>query len=482
MKNQPLALRSSLDSRVQVHMAGTGQYDVLVRGLAGEPVKVASLSLHQSYVAAAQSLPFYLEDLVTEDRALVRVRYDARHVQLQVLNTDSFQDGTLVQVEGIPAAMEQLQVPKAPRLFRHGQGHLTSGSETVARHHDASGVDLAMGSIAEAEGGFASTEGSDGGVFTWGQGQWTVTEGESNLQDVLNFIKARRPDLFAHYFSSHGLDLHGRAFRFQGTEYPFSRPRLVELFCSSPERNRQLVQLFAQAGTDPQIQRLQRQFLRHEVEETLSKPVKRGGEGHSPTKWLTPRALALYYSMYKNLPGPAQRNLLGAISAAGGGADSEVTQEQRERASQALEELFHNSSIKAPDPQNEGRWYAFWGEKGRADAIAQADARRTELRAQLAQTKDATARKRLTALIGDWSKHRTDLENRKSRYQKTVKSLEEQHIEEPLPPDARKSIVTQPQTQTSAQDSSLGYEDGALEMSIGPDMSIELNHGGEQTP
>lgn len=473
---QPLRLQTSLDSRVVVRATEAGHYSVLVDTDGGAQETVATLSIRSCYPQGTRELPFYIEDMVTEDRSLVRVRYDARHVELHTLKTDARSGGRLVQVQGFPSTSEQLQIPQAPATRRHGQGHYADGGETVARHHDASGVDLAMAGIVGAEGGFASTEGSDAGVFTWGQGQWTVTEGESNLQDLLSFIKERRPDLFAHHFESKSLDIHGRVFRFDGRDYAFNRRQLGELFQAQPAQNRRLVELFAQAGTDPQIQRLQREFLRREVAHTLSAPVRRQGVSHSATSWLTPRGLALYYSMYKNLPGVAQRILLDAINAAGGGADTDVTPAQRERASQELEQRFQRSDVKAPDPQNENRWYAFWGEGGRQQAIQQADERLSSLREQLAQTAEPRARQALLARLENWQRHRTQVQRRQSRYQKTVESLGGQNIEEPLPPDARACLTTQPAPpQPAAPDPELGHDDPEQGMSVGPALSVPLN-------
>lgn len=480
---QPLRLQTSLDSRVVVRATGTGEYSVLVEADGGSLQPVATLAIRDCHAQAPRTLPFYIEDLVTEDRALVRVRYDARHVDLQIQSTDVSSGGRLVQVQGLPSSSEHLQIPQAPATRRHGQGHYADGGETVARHHDASGVDLAMAGIVGAEGGFASTEGSDAGVFTWGQGQWTVTESESNLQDVLSFIKERRPDLFEHHFGTKGLDVNGRAFRFDGRDYAFNRRQLGELFQSQPAQNRRLVDMFAQAGTDPQIQRLQRQYLRREVANTLSAPVRRGGASHSATSWLTPRGLALYYSMYKNLPGVAQRILLDAINAAGGGADSEVTTPMRERASQELEQRFQRSDVKAPDPQNGNRWYAFWGEGGRQQALHQADERIGALQAQVAQTADVNARRGLQAQLADWQRHRAQVQRRESRYQKTVASLGTQSIEEPLPTDARKCLTTQPAPpQPPAPGPDLGEEDPEHGVSMGPAMSVPLDQGDHAQP
>ena len=81
----------------------------------------------------------------------------------------------------------------------------------------SSATDKIMGSIASAEGGFASVEGNDAGVLTWGQGQWTVTAGE--LQKVLAFIKDRRRDLFDKYWGSGDLDVDGKDFVHDGKKW-----------------------------------------------------------------------------------------------------------------------------------------------------------------------------------------------------------------------------------------------------------------------
>ena len=62
---------------------------------------------------------------------------------------------------------------------------------------------------------------------------------------------------------------------------------------------------------DPQIQRLQREYLRGEVHETLGKKIG----GHTPESVLDTRGQAYFYSMDKNLPAGARANFQAALQA-----------------------------------------------------------------------------------------------------------------------------------------------------------------------
>ena len=158
-----------------------------------------------------------------------------------------------------------------------------------------------MGSIASAEGGFASVEGNDAGVLTWGQGQWTVTAGE--LQKVLAFIKDRRRDLFDKYWGSADLDVDGKDFVHDGKKWAPAKRTMMQLFRPNVETITAWANRFGQAGMDPQIQRLQREYLRGEVHETLGKNIG----GRTPESVLDTRGQAYFYSMDKNLPAGARR-------------------------------------------------------------------------------------------------------------------------------------------------------------------------------
>ena len=282
-------------------------------------------------------------------------------------------------------------------------------------HSGASATDMIMGSIASAEGGFASVEGTDAGVLTWGQGQWIVTNGE--LQKVLTFIKERRRDLFDKYWGAADLDVQGSDFVHDGKRWTKSKKDMLALFRPNAETIMAWANRFGQAGMDPQIQRLQREYLRAEVSEVLDKKF----QGHTPESVLDTRGQAFFYSMDKNLPSGAKANFELALKDAGIEKDKEVTPEQKRTASEAIGEHFKNSSVWAMDIAKH-HYIAFWGEGGRKKAVKQADD-------AIAAGGDATWN------VDRWKKHRDNMEARVSRYEKTKADIDKALARQDVEPD-----------------------------------------------
>ena len=291
------------------------------------------------------------------------------------------------------------------------------GKENVSKHSGASATDKVMGSIASAEGGFASVEGADAGVLTWGQGQWTVTAGE--LQKVLAFIKERRRDLFDRYWGQGELDVEGKNFVHDGKRWGPSKKSMMELFRPNLETITAWANLFGQAGMDPQVQRLQREYLRGEVHETLGKKLG----GHTPESVLDTRGQAYFYSMDKNLPSVARSSFLAALQAAALPEGGEVSDEQKTKVSDALGELFRTSSVVAFDNAKH-HVIGFWGEGGRKRGLDQADA-------AIAAGGDATW------TVAQWKRQHDRMAARESRYTKTRadidKAISHQEIEPDVP-------------------------------------------------
>ena len=112
----------------------------------------------------------------------------------------------MVQVVVSKCKAEDLLVKQAPaaRPVDRSPDNRRFTLETDERitQHSSTPEDRIVSALASAEGGFATVEASDAGVFTWGaRGQWIVASG-AELQKVLSFIKARRPDLFDRYWAA----------------------------------------------------------------------------------------------------------------------------------------------------------------------------------------------------------------------------------------------------------------------------------------
>jgi hypothetical protein len=400
-------LRTALDSKLVVTPAGSGYAASLQLG---EDAEVTVATYQPKGDTPLKRLPVYLEDVVTGQEAVVNIRYDPAAADVQAKFETQDVHGVKVTVRLLPGSADTLTVAGAPAAHQVGSdGANVDGKETVQTHSGASATDKIMGSIASAEGGFASTEGSDAGVLTWGQGQWTVTAGE--LQKVLAFIKDRRRDLFDRYWGRADLDVQGKDFLHDGKRWGPAKKSMMELFRPNVETITAWANLFGQAGMDPQIQRLQREYLRGEVHEVLAKQVG----GHTPESVLDTRGQAYYYSMDKNLPSAARSLFQSAVKE--GGAD-------KTKVSDALGELFRNSSVVAFDNKKH-HIIAFWGEGGRKRALDQADA-------AIAAGGDATW------TVPQWKKQRERMEARQSRYTKTRadidKAIAHQEIEPDVPP------------------------------------------------
>lgn len=408
-------LRTALDSKVTVAKGEGDRYNIMLNlDAADERLVVASYKILGCGLSW-KYLPVYVEDVVTDSVALVRIQFNPNLASVKVLVGDEMHGNQRVRVEAIPTPADELQVASAPKAREAGSGYVAEGQEKVTEHSGGSELDKVLGSVASAEGGFASTEGSDKGIFTWGQGQWTV--GANLLQPVMQFIKDQRPDLFDHYWGATGLDVRGSVFYYQGKPY-VGKKKLRELFRSSKEQNLLWVNVFAQAGQDPQIQRLQREYQRGEVRDQLEKQIG----SKSPDTWLDTRGKAFYYSMWVNLPGVAHTYFKQACQKAG--KATAPTDAIKQAISTELEDLFNNSGVTARS-DDDRHYIAFWGEAGRNKAIAEADK----------HIADPSLDKTWTTQ--QWQKHKTNMEKRESRYKKTKadinKALSRQDVEPDVP-------------------------------------------------
>ena len=400
-------LRTALDSRVRV--SGTPEQYTIVLDLdtpaGGQSLAVADYRLIAS--TPLRRLPVLIEDIVTADRAVVRIWRDPAAAVITPRFRTTEAAGRHVDVQILDTVADELQAAAAPPVRAVRDGVIVDGRENVTEHSSGSEIDKIVGSIAPAEGGFASVEGADRGVFTWGQGQWTVTGGE--LQKVMEFIKFNRQDLFDRYWGFAGLDISAGAqpvFSYGGRRYETGPEPMATLFRSDPARLRTFAEIFAQAGMDPQIQRLQREYMRREVTQLLSTPV----EGHVPGEVLNTRGKAFYYSMNVNGPQFALQAFRAAIRETSLPAGAQVTDAVRARISAALEAYFSNSGVVAWD-KNRHHILGFWGERGRRQALDLAD---QHIQAPIPGDVWSTT---------DWTTYRERMTRRESRYQKTASEI-----------------------------------------------------------
>lgn len=452
-----LHLRTALDAKVTTTKVGTGYLIALHLDPQAKPIVLGNFEALGKPDGLRQ-LPIYIEDFVTADHALVKIRYNPKLVKLNLGVVEADQDGHKIKVEATEVAEDQLLAAAGPRAKDVGPGYIADGAETVASHLGGSEIDKVMASVASAEGGFASTEGSDLGIFTWGQGQWTV--GANLLQPVMQFIKDHRPDLYERYWGAAGLDVRGSVLYYQGQPYAGEK-KLTELFRGSKDKNLAWVNLFAQAGQDPQIQRLQREYQRGEVREKLAEPVD-GTGGKAPDAWLDTRGKAFYYSMWVNLPGAAHTFFQEALSAAG--KATEPTDALRAAVSTSMENGFKNSGVTARDGSKH-HFIAFWGERGRQKALAECDQHIAN---------PALDKKWNTE---QWKKHRADMAKRPSRYENTKKDIDralaKQDVEPDLPSDV--SFGDQQSVGPSAPDGGAATQQPAA----GQDATVNKGTGDE---
>ena len=273
-------LRTALDSKLVVTPAGGGYSAALHFG--EESVDVASYTPKGD--TPINRLPVYLEDIVSGGEAVVNVRYDPAAADVKAAFQTREVDGVRITVRLQPQSAEELTVKSTNAAKQTGANSANvHGAENVQAHSGANATDMIMGSIASAEGGFASVEGTDAGVLTWGQGQWIVTNGE--LQKVLTFIKERRRDLFDKYWGAADLDVQGSDFLHDGKRWTKAKKDMLALFRPNAETIMAWANRFGQAGMDPQIQRLQREYLRTEVErgarQEVPGPYARVGPRHA---------------------------------------------------------------------------------------------------------------------------------------------------------------------------------------------------------
>jgi peptidoglycan hydrolase-like protein with peptidoglycan-binding domain len=189
--------------------------------------------------------------------------------------------------------------------------------------------DLILGATSAVEGSYDAVNMYDRGIISWGITQSTIHAG--GLQNLLYFIRQQRPDIFERHFGSVGLGiqlLKGTAELFyRGQVIPVSQNRqLRTLFRGNPERGKfdrttieYWAKIFSRGGRDPEVQVLQREFARKEIERILNKPHKLL-QGKSPVNLLgnNYEAQALFYGMLINNPKNAYLHLDRAVKNAGG--------------------------------------------------------------------------------------------------------------------------------------------------------------------
>jgi hypothetical protein len=220
--------------------------------------------------------------------------------------------------------------------------------------------DLIMSATAAVEGGYDSVNMYDLGIVSWGILQSAAHAGP--LQELLGFIKQRRPDLFQQYFGRYGLDVVRGQFVYQGKAFPIEERQpgapvpkntaLRLLFRGRAERGaydeqviRRWATVFASAGRDPAVQELQRQFARTQVDTVLN-GRRRILRGHSPEQLLRGNvtALATFFSLRVNNPKRAYLDLQNAVNSAGG------PQAGADRIAAAFYNILNASTF------NHGRW------------------------------------------------------------------------------------------------------------------------------
>ncbi|NES86766.1 MAG: hypothetical protein F6K10_38485 [Moorea sp. SIO2B7] len=219
----------------------------------------------------------------------------------------------------------------------------------------------------------------------------------------------------------------------------------------------QLVEAFAQFGMDPQVQRLQRQYLRGEVRAELG----RSHGGNRPEDWLNTRGKAFFFSMKVNLPAWAYRYFRQAVNNSGAGmASGSVTDAVRTAVSNDLENQFRHSGIRAfqnarGTAVNNGNpvririprhhTLSFWGTQGRNQGIAECDAAITEFHGGVRILTVGGVQVRDPWTIAQWRQHHQGLQIRQTRYQKTNAdinaALNRNNIEPDIPPEYAYSPV-----------------------------------------
>jgi hypothetical protein len=430
------ALRTALNSELRTEAAAGGFSAILELDGPTQSIALPIATWAEKASTEFKHLPVYLEDVVSGNRAVVTILYDAEVADVKAAFTTREVDGITVEVRLEAKSAAEMSVPAAEKAKRVHGGVIVGGGESVTAHESASATDKVMGSVASAEGTFATVEGSDKGVFTWGQGQWTVTSGE--LQRVLAFVKGRRPDLFERYWGPTGLDVGTGSnpdFVVGGRPKASGEATMMALFRPSIERVTYWASVFAAAGNDPQIQRLQREFMRDEVESLLDTKVG----GHAPSDALDTRGQAFYYSMDKNLPSVAVTAFTAATASLP--AAGAITDAQKAAASGRLEAAFRASSVVAFS-KDDHHIIAFWGEGGRTRAVQQADTRIAEkeaLAAAIAKAKaegtDPPADDHDAWSIDDWKAQKARMQARESRYQKTRADIDTALARRDVEPD-----------------------------------------------
>lgn len=444
-------LRTAQDSRLRVAPTGAlGEYAVtLEAGGVGHPVATMAITA----CTEADQLPVHIEDFVdtATNRAWVVFTYVPTLARVS-LPTATFTAGALsVQVQVRRAAASDLAVSSA--VLR---GHSRSApGETVRGHLGASEVDSILAAVVSAEGGFGTTQTYDRAVLTWGQGQWTAHSG--TLQKALRFIIDRRPDLWTRYFAAHLLDVENAAsprFVHDGTPVPTTVPALARVFRPNPATSRRWVSTFSQFGLDPQVQRLQREYLRGEVRRDLAKTHA----GNSPGDWLTTRGKALFFSMRVNLPAVAFSTFTQSVATAGGGhTGTPVPAAIKNAVSTELENRFRNSGVRAHQSRRgtgvadgaavtipRHHTIGFWGETGRANAVADCTTAIGGFVGGMRTVQVGGAAVRDPWTLQQWQNHQARMQARQSRYQKTAGDVGAALTRTDVEPDVPEEVLNPP--------------------------------------
>jgi hypothetical protein len=445
-------LRTAQDSRLRL-TAGTGLGEWNVH-LEADGAQHAIGSVRVLGCTETTQMPFHLEDFVdtATNRAWVVFTFSPTLARVRVAADEVLAGALTVRVERRPVATSDLEVAAAtvPRHDRSAAG------ETVRGHLGSSEVDSVLASVVSAEGGFGTTQTYDRAVLTWGQGQWTAHSG--TLQRALRYIIDRRPDLWDQYFQGQQLDVETGAnprFVHQGAAVATTVAALSQVFRPDDATSQRWVTLFSQFGLDPQVQRLQREYLRGEVRHELA----RQHGGNAPGDWLTTRAKALFFSMKVNLPATAYQTFRDSVAAGSGGhAGTPVPADVQAAVSAELEDRFRTSGVRAF--QNvRGRRVAdnvavdiprhhtigFWGETGRNTAIADCDAAIADFAAAAVRTvqvggvdvRDPWNQAR-------WTNHRQAMVDRESRYQKSSGDIAGALARTDIEPDVPAELLTPP--------------------------------------
>jgi hypothetical protein len=444
-------LRTAQDSRLRlVTGSGLENYQVVL-DVGGTLQDIGTVQI--LVCTMPNQLPLQIEDFVdtATNRAWVVFTYVPHMARVRVPAPQLIVNGLTVHVETRAVASSELRFAAA-QVPRHDR---SSAGETVRGHLGSGEVDTILASVVSAEGGFGTTQTYDRAVLTWGQGQWTAHSG--TLQRALRFIIDQRPDLWSRYFGPHQLDVEtGNDPRFvhEGRPVPTRVPDLHRVFRPNAATSRRWVTVFAQFGLDPQVERLQRAYLRGEVKQELL----RAHAGNRPDDWLTTRGKALLFSMKVNLPAEAYRIFRDAVATASGGHTGvPVPTAIQAAASTNLENQFRQSGIRAfQDVRGHAvatsaavtiprhHTIAFWGEQGRNRGVADCTTALTQFTGGVRTVVVGGAQVRDPWTVNQWQQHRTGLQSRQTRYEKSAADITSALTRTDIEPDVPPEILNPP--------------------------------------